>query len=39
LWQLILYFLCTACTAWAQKERARECSLTVSFSFCELNCY
>ena len=37
--QLSLSFLCTACTAWAQKERARECSLTVSFSFCELNCY
>lgn len=38
-WQFILNFLGTAFTAWTQKERARECSLTVSFSFCELNCY
>ena len=32
--QLFLCFLGTAYTAWTQKERARSCFLTVSFSFC-----
>ena len=39
-WQLFLSFLGTAYTAWTQKERARSCSLTVSFSFCvNKKCY
>jgi hypothetical protein len=38
--QLFLSFLGKAYTAWTQKERARSCSLTVSFSFCvNKKCY